>query len=139
MTVASSSRRAALILLLSGLAIPAWAVGHAITHDHLEHAHGGEVNPGHHALPGHPLVHGRAALEADHSHRHSHPEFSATKDGGPAGLPWVRQGVTSLAAGIGRALRAKFGRRSSRLGSTLPELGPIFSVPLRRARSKKVI
>ena len=78
MTVASSSRRAALILLLSGLAIPAWAVGHAVTHDHLERAHGDEANPGHHVLPGHPPVHGQAALEADHSHRHSHPEFSAT-------------------------------------------------------------
>ncbi len=78
MVIASSSRRAALILLLSALAIPAWAVGHAITHDHLEHAHGGEVNPGHHVLPGHPPAHGQAVLEADHSHRHSHPEFSAT-------------------------------------------------------------
>lgn len=78
MTVASSSRRAALILLLSGLAIPAWAVGHAVTHDHLEHAHGVEGNRGHHVLPGHPLEHGQAALEADHSHSHSHPEFSAT-------------------------------------------------------------
>ncbi len=78
MTVASSSRQAALILLFSGFAIPAWAVGHAITHDHLERAHGGEVNPGHHVLPGHPPLHGQAALEADHSHRHSHPEFSPT-------------------------------------------------------------
>ena len=78
MTVASSSRRAALILLLSGLAIPAWAVGHAVTHDHLEYAHEGEANSGHHVLPGQPPVHGQTALEADHSHRHSHPEFSAT-------------------------------------------------------------
>jgi len=78
MMVASSSRRAALILLLSGLAIPASAVGHAITHHHLEHPHGGEVNPGHHVLPGHPPVHGPAGLETDHSHRHSHSEFSAT-------------------------------------------------------------
>jgi hypothetical protein len=78
MTIASSSRRAALILLLSGLANPAWAVGHAVTHDHLEYAHGDEANPGHHVLPGHPPVHGQAALESDHSHRHSHPEFSPT-------------------------------------------------------------
>jgi len=78
MTTASSSRRAALILLLSGLAIPAWAVGHTIAHDHIEHAHGGEANPGHPVLPAPPLVHGQAAFEAEHSHRHPHPEFSAT-------------------------------------------------------------
>jgi hypothetical protein len=78
MTVASSSRRAALILLLSGLATSAWAVGHAVTHGHLEYTHGDEANHGHHVLPGHPLVHGQAALESDHSHEHSHPKFSAT-------------------------------------------------------------
>jgi hypothetical protein len=78
MTVASSSRRAALILLLSGLAFPAWAVGHAITHDHIEYTHGDEANHGHHALAGHPPVHGQATLESDHSHRHSHPEFNIT-------------------------------------------------------------